>query len=355
MSEADILFERRGRLGVVTLNRPRALNALTLPMIRAYDPQLQAWAADSAIDAVVLTGAGGKAFCAGGDVVSLVRDRQETAEGRSDGAIRRDFFREEYALNRRIKRFPKPYVSLMDGITMGGGVGLSVHGAHRIGTERTVMAMPETAIGLFPDVGGTYFLPRCPGETGTYLALSSERIGAADCLYAGAVDAVVASDSVPALLDALSRGVDSDAAVRAVMAAHAIDPGPAPLAARREAIDRCFGHDRAEDILAALAAEGTEWASGLLEVLRRVSPTAVKVTLAALRRAATRSFEEAMVTEYRLVQAFMAGNDFYEGVRAALIDKDRNPRWSPDRLEAVDEAMVERHFAVPADGDLRFA
>lgn len=354
MTDSEILFDRKGSLGLVTLNRPKALNALTLDMIRLFDPQLRRWAEDPGVKAVVVRGAGEKAFCAGGDVMKLYLTGKDDKEGRSRTPIIQDFFREEYVLNRLIKRYPKPYVALMDGVTMGGGVGISEPGSHRIGTERTLYAMPETAIGLFPDVGGTYFLPRYPGQLGPFLGLTGERLKAADLLYANVIDAYVPSARVDALVEDLA-GTDGGAdSVSAAIARHAESPGEAPLAAYREAIDRCFGHDRMEDIVRALEAEGTEWAKGILAILAKMSPVSMKVTLAAIRRGATMDFEDCMIQEYRLSQSMLGDDNFYEGIRSVLVDKDRNPHWKPDSLEAVTDAEVERHFQPPAHGDLRF-
>lgn len=347
---ADILFERRGSIGLVTLNRPKALNALTLGMIRQFDPQLREWAADPSIKAVVVQGAGEKAFCAGGDVVSLYEAGKAARDGRGDGSSIRAFFSEEYVLNRLIKNLAKPYVALIDGISMGGGVGLSEHGTHRVVTERTLFAMPETGIGLYPDVGGTYFLPRLPGQVGTWLGLTGDRLKAADMLAVNAADAFVPSARLEALVADLAEGVPADEAI----ARHKDSAGDPPVAALREAIDRCYGHDTVEAIVAALEAEGTEWAAGQIATLKRVSPTSLKVTLEAIRRGGTLDFDACMVQELRLSLAFLAGHDFYEGIRAALVDKDKNPRWNPATLAEVAAADVDRHFAVPAGGDLQF-
>lgn len=348
---AEILFERRGSIGLVTLNRPKALNALTLGMIRLFDPQLRAWAADPAIKAVVIQGAGEKAFCAGGDVVSLYEAGKAARGGQGDGANIRAFFSEEYVLNRLIKNLPKPYVALIDGISMGGGVGLSEHGTHRVVTERTLFAMPETGIGLYPDVGGTYFLPRLPGEVGTWLGLTGDRLKAADMLAVNAADAFVPSANLEALVADLADGVPAGEAI----ARHAESAGEPPVTANRAAIDRCYAHDTVEAIVAALEAEGTEWAAGQIATLKRVSPTSLKVTLEAIRRGGNLDFDGCMVQELRLSLAFLAGHDFYEGIRAALVDKDRNPRWNPASLAEVTDADVERHFAVPPGGDLVFS
>lgn len=350
--EPEIEFETRGPLAVVTLNRPKALNALTLGMIRALQPKLEAWAGDEAIKAVAIKGAGEKSFCAGGDVRAVWQAGQE------GGALTREFFYEEYRLNRTIHVFPKPYVALIDGIVMGGGIGLSVHGSHRVAGDRTLAAMPETAIGLFPDVGGSWFLPRLPGRLGIWMALTGARLKAADALYAG-----VATDYVPAadygelegaLAQALTEGDGAAAAVDAVIARFAADPGPAPLAERRAEIDRLFAADGVAEILAALKADAGDWAKSQLEILESRSPTSMKVTAEQLLRGRGLDFDACMTMEYRMSQAAMAGHDFYEGIRAVLVDKDHAPKWQPASLGEVGAEMLEAYFAEPASGDLRF-
>lgn len=349
---AEVLFQRRGGLGVVVLNRPGALNALSLGMIDALTRTLREWVRDDGVQAVAAVGAGGRAFCAGGDVASLYRDGLAQRRGESDGAACRDFFREEYRLDRLIARFPKPYVSLLDGVFMGGGVGISCHAPHRVVTERSLFAMPETAIGLFPDVGGSHLLPRLPGRLGFYLGLTGARLKAADLLYAGVATAYAPSDRLEALLDALAANPADAAATIARFAE--TPPEPPALAACREAVDRCFSAADVAGIFARLEAEGTDWAAETLATLRRMSPTSLKLTFEASRRGAALSLEEALTMEYRLSQSCMAGCDFYEGVRSVLIDKDKNPRWSPDRLEDVDDAAIAAHFAPPPWGDLTF-
>lgn len=352
MTETEILFERRGRLGLVTLNRPKALNALSLGMIAALHRQLLAWAADEDVAAVAVVGAGGKAFCAGGDVASLYRDGLAQRRGESDGAACRDFFRNEYRLDRLTARYPKPYISLIDGVFMGGGVGISCHGTHRVATEKALFAMPETAIGLFPDVGASYLLPRLPGKIGNYIGLTGARLKAADLLYTGIATAFVPSTKLDVLLAALAEA--SDAAAE-IVASFAESPAAAPeLAALRDQIDHCFAAADVEGVLARLDLEGSEWAAATTASLRRLSPTSLKLTFEASRRGAALSLEECFVMEYRLSQGCMAGGDFYEGVRAVLIDKDKSPRWSPERLEEVTEAMIAAHFAAPTVGDLYF-
>jgi enoyl-CoA hydratase len=347
----DILFARHRSLALITLNRPKALNALTLEMMTALDPRLDAWEADPAVEAVVIRGAGERAFCAGGDIRALYDSR---AEG--NRAYRAEFYREEYTQNRRIFRFKKPYVALVDGIAMGGGVGLSVHGSHRVATERTLFAMPETGIGLFPDVGASYFLPRLPGALGMYLGLTGARLKTADCLYTGIATHYVPSAELPALVEALAA-VDlrrGKAAVDALLARFAQDPGPAALALPRAAIDRCFAAESVEAIIAALEREATPWAEETLAVLAAKSPTSLKLTFRALKEGTALDFEAAMIMEYRLCQYCMDGHDFFEGVRAVIIDKAGAPKWEPPTLAAVSAEEIDRAFAPRAD-DLVFA
>ena len=275
-ANAEIRFERRGDLMVVTLDRPRALNALTLPMCRALDEGLRAWQADSAIGAVLIKGEGERAFCAGGDIRWL--HDELTTEG-VEAACR--FYAVEYPMNARLHHFPKPWIALLDGVAMGGGVGVSVHGSHRIVTERTLFAMPETGIGLFPDVGGTFMLSRLPGALGTWLGLSGARLGAADCQYAGIGTAHVASERLGALEEALAGTPlrrDPFAAVDAVLERFRGDPGQAPLAGLRERIDRCFGQPSLAAVVEALRAEPSGWGAAQAEELAGKSPTSLAVT-----------------------------------------------------------------------------
>lgn len=344
-TSSDIAFERRGGLGVVILNRPQALNALTLPMCTALDEQLEAWARDRTVQVILIKGEGDRAFCAGGDVRAIWE------AGRRGDPLTADFFRAEYRLNRRIRTCPKPYIALIDGITMGGGVGVSIHGSHRVASERTVIAMPETGIGLFPDVGATYVLPRLPGALGLYLGLTGVRVKAAGALYCGLATHYVPSSRLAALEEALGAASAPDAVLADLAAA---PEGPAPLATHRATINRCFAATSVEAIFAALEADGGAFAAETLATLRTRSPTSLKVTVEALRRGAALSFDEAMVMEYRLSQACMAGHDFYEGIRALLIEKDNAPKWSPESLEGVTPDLVERHFAPLGDRDLTF-
>ncbi|NBD10710.1 enoyl-CoA hydratase/isomerase family protein [Corallococcus silvisoli] len=346
----DVLLESRGPLGVVTLNRPKALNALSLEMCRALHPRLDAWAADPSVKAVVIRGAGGRAFCAGGDVRAVASSVGRTG---AEASLAREFFRAEYALNHRIHHYPKPFIALVDGICMGGGLGLSMHGAFRVVTEKLVLAMPETAIGIFPDVGGGWFLPRFPGEAGTYLGLTGARCDAADAVWLGYATHQVESSRLEDLMAALGAadwsGAGRDVAAGVLAGFHQV-PGPSGLAARAEVLARCFGGQRVEDILAALEREGTAWAEETRATLLRMSPTSLRVTLRQLRKGRGQDYDATARMEYRLSQALTARHDFREGIRAVLVDKDQKPRWSPATLAEVTEAEVEACFA-PRPGD----
>jgi enoyl-CoA hydratase len=351
----EILLGRKGGLAILTINRPQALNALTLDNYRRIDPALRDWAADPSVHAVAVRGAGDRAFCAGGDVRAVY----EAGRGISgDPNLPAVFFREEYELIRRIHQFPKPYLAIIDGITMGGGAGISVNGAYRIATERTLLAMPETGIGLFPDVGATRFLNRCPGHAGRYLGLTGARVSAADALYCGFATHAVKHDAVEALVDELSLEHTS---VEECLRRFAVDPGPAPLAVLQPAIDRCFARDSVEAILDALAAESAggsadaEWAEETRAGLLTKSPTSLKITLRQLTLGRDYDLDAALALEYRLTQHVMAGHDFYEGVRAMLIDRDRNPKWRPATLAEVTYRMVDAYFAPIGNCELRFA
>ena len=346
-----------GAIGIITLNRPKVLNALDHPMCLAIDGALRQWATDDAIAAVVIRGAGDKAFCAGGDVRAVREDGLAWKSGKGAGMLARDFFRDEYRMNRRIKTFPKPYIALIDGITMGGGVGLSVHGAYRVATERTLIAMPETAIGLFPDVGASYILSRLAGASGTYLGLTGGRIKAADAKALGIATHVIRHDSIDPLVAALVAEIgpgDPRGAIEHALSAYAAEIGAIELMPHRATIDRCFQSDSVEDILARLDAEENDFAMTAAATLRTMSPTSLKVTVAELRLGRALSFDECLKMEYRLSQSIMAGQDFYEGVRAVLVDKDHAPKWYPGSLDAVDPSAVESHFRIPLQGDLSF-
>lgn len=344
MSDDDVLIERRGRALFVTLNRPAALNALSRAMCNRIQAALYASIADGDVALVVIDGAGDRAFCAGGDVVAMHH------AGRAGPEEWEGFFRDEYRMNQTVAFYPDPYVALLDGVTMGGGVGLSIHGRYRVATERTLFAMPETAIGMIPDVGASHALPRLPGELGTWAALTGARLKAADCLYAGIATHYLPSERLPLLRDLLA---DGDEDVADVLATLDGDPGPPPLELVRDAIDFHFGHDSVEAIQASLAA-GDDWAQSTHATIAAMSPTSCKLTLRALRDGAGSDIETALTTEYRIVAQIREGHDFYEGVRAVLIDKDKTPAWSPATLAEVDDAGLDRYFAPPASGDLDF-
>jgi enoyl-CoA hydratase len=347
-TEPEILFDRRGAAGIITLNRPRALNALTLAMIRQLRDKLDAWRDDASVTRVIMTAAGGRAFSAGGDLREIY---DLGRAGRQAQALH--FFREEYQLNAIIKRYPKPYIALIDGIVMGGGVGISVHGSHRVAGERCQFAMPEVGIGFFPDVGGTWFLPRLAGEIGTYCALTCERLAMADAVSAGVATHHVPAARHPELLDGLCGAVPVDAITAAFSQPHGAGMmGEGMTFARRAAIDRLFAGAAVEDILAGLEAETgpeAEWAARSAAGMRAKAPLSLKIALAQMRRGAAWSFAECMQAEFRIVSRVLLGHDFYEGVRAVIIDKDNQPHWQPNRLEDVSAAEVERHFAAIAE------
>jgi enoyl-CoA hydratase len=340
-ADDEVLFFQDDALGRIVLNRPKALNALTLGMVRAMDARLRVWARDASVKAIVVEGAGERAFCAGGDIRALYDS------GKAGDPYAIDFYREEYALNTLIKRYPKPYLAFVRGIVMGGGVGVSVHGSHRIAGEGIMFAMPETGIGLFPDVGGTYFLPRCPGETGMYLALTGARLNLADALYAGVATQHIPVARWPEALAALAQAGD----VR-VLAELGAAGGPSALAANAAHIDHAFSAGSVEEILARLDAMASPFGAETAKALRTKSPTSLKVVYAQVRAGRDLPFEDCMRLEFRLTNRFMRGHDFYEGVRAAIIDKDQAPKWRPDTLAGVPDAEVARYHSTLPDGDL---
>jgi enoyl-CoA hydratase len=354
MTTDEVLLERRGGLALVTLNRPKALNSLSLSMYRAMDPQLIDWSTDPSVHVVAIKGAGDRAFCAGGDVRAVYEAR--SASGAGD--YKADFFREEYILIQRVHRLPKPYVALIDGITMGGGMGVSVNGAFRVATERAVFAMPEIHIGLFPDVGASRFLNRCPGRIGRYLALTAKRLHVADAVYCGFVTHHVPQARLAELEAALAttrwRAGDEWAQLEALLADFAADPGPGALRDRQDAIDRCFGGDTVEEIVAALEKEPGDWAAEALAAMRRGSPTSLKILFRQLELGVGMEIEASLTMEYRMTQHCMMAHDFYEGIRAVLVDKDQKPRWQPATLAEVDPQTVEGYFVSLGARDLRF-
>ena len=337
-AEAEVLIRIEGRAGRLTLNRPKALNALTLDMVREIAAALNAWRDDPAVALVVLDGAGDRALCAGGDVLGLYNSR---AEG---SGLARTFWREEYRLNAAIHRYPKPFVALMDGIVMGGGIGLSAHaqGGGRVVTERSMLAMPETGIGLIPDVGGTWLLAHAAGELGLYLGLTGARMNGSDAIQAGFADVHVTHTRIPALVVALVA-TGGEPVTDILDAAADEDPVPAsPLLALKPEIDRCFRQPTVAGILSELQTTTAEWAMKTRADLLQKSPLALTATLAAIRGAKRLgSLEAALNTEFRLCTHLFEAGEFPEGVRALLVDKDKAPKWRAPRLEDVTPAMIE--------------
>lgn len=341
-------FHEKSGLGIITLSRPEALNALSTEMCQALDVKLSEWEEDPAINVVLIRGDGGKAFCAGGDVRTIAE------QGPDDNTAARDFFATEYKINAKIFHFSKPFIALLDGITMGGGVGVSIHGSHRIITENTLFAMPESAIGLIPDVGGSYFLPRLPGALGAYLGLTGARLRGADILYAGIGTAYVPSDKLQNLIDTLAdTEISSFGKVDTIIARFAEDPGEAPLDEYRDLIDAAFSEKTIEDMFDHLSIIDHDWARETLAVLRKMSPLSLKVISEQLARGKSLDFDDCLIMEYRIVCALTSyASDFFEGVRAVLIDKDHSPTWVPASLDEVSLEMVMAHFDPPLTGDL---
>uniref|UniRef100_A0A671T8W9 3-hydroxyisobutyryl-CoA hydrolase n=1 Tax=Sinocyclocheilus anshuiensis TaxID=1608454 RepID=A0A671T8W9_9TELE len=351
---SEVLFENVGNAGVITLNRPKALNALNLTMIRHIYPQLKKWDKDSETDLVIIKGAGEKAFCAGGDI------RAVTEAGKAGDSLAQDFFREEYILNNTIGTYQKPYVALIDGITMGGGVGLSVHGRFRVATEKTLFAMPETGIGLFPDVGGGYFLPRRQGKLGLFLALTGFRLKGRDVQRIGLATHFVQSDKIASLekdLVDLKSPSNSDVAqlLDSYQEQSSLDAEkPFVLQEQTEAIDRLFSAGSVEEIMENLKKDGSAFALKQTETLSKMSPTSLKLTFRQIQEGARMSLQEVLVMEYRLSQACMCITDrFFPSLLAVLIDKDQSPKWKPSTLSEVSEQAIEECFSSLGERDLK--
>jgi len=338
--EPHVLFEKRGAVGLITLNRPKALNALTHGMCLQMTMQLRAWAAQDDVKVVVVQGSGERAFCAGGDIRSLY----ESGINKTPYAL--SFYHDEYVLNALIKHYPKPYMALISGIVMGGGVGVSIHGTYRVADETTVFAMPETGIGLFPDVGGSYFLPRCPGQIGMYLALTGARLKTADLRYAGLATDFCERSSRDALIQTLAAG-DSPGNLMSETTGYVVGTDvweKSTLKMYRQKIDAFFAMDSVEGILAALDADHTDWSRDTAKTIRSKSPTATKIAFRQVREGAKLDFDDCMKMEWRMVNRVVAGHDFYEGVRATIIDKDGTPKWKPSDLSEVSNADIDAYF-----------
>ncbi|OCT63927.1 hypothetical protein XELAEV_18045023mg [Xenopus laevis] len=353
VKDGGCLLTKAGCAGVITLNRPKALNALNLGMIRQIYPQLKLWEEDPETYLVIIKGAGGKAFCAGGDI------RAVTDAGKVGDRLAQDFFREEYILNNAIGTCKKPYVAVIDGITMGGGVGLSVHGHFRVASEKTLFAMPETAIGLFPDVGGGYFLPRLTGKLGLYLALTGFRLKGSDVQKAGIATHFVESEKLSSLeQDLVAMKSPSKENVADVLdsyqkKSYAAQDKPFVLAENMDKINSLFSGNTVEEIMENLKGDGSSFAMKQLQTLSTMSPTSLKITFRQLKEGASMSLQEVLTMEYRLSQACMNGHDFYEGVRAVLIDKDQKAKWKPESLEEVTEDYIDSCFTSLGSRDLK--
>ncbi|WP_337266014.1 enoyl-CoA hydratase/isomerase family protein [Oryzifoliimicrobium ureilyticus] len=343
-----VIVERRGTAGLIRLNRPKALNSLTLPMIEAIDTALEAFANDPAIASVTISGEGERGLCAGGDIRALYQS------GRNGSGLAEEFWRREFLLNHRIAFFPKPYVAFMDGITMGGGVGLSAHGRYRIVTERTRLAMPETGIGYFPDVGATWLLARAPGELGIWIGLTGLELNAADAIQAGLSDFEMSSFQYDELIDTLAElpKAASGRDVEAVIKNFARETSHSDLRSNIDLINRTMRFGKIEEIIGALAAEEGDFASRTHEAIAKRSPTSVKLTLELLRRGKqSRTLMECLEREFSACLAILGIQDFYEGIRAAVIDKDRMPKWQPSSFDKVEPEALAAFFK-PADQPL---
>jgi len=351
-STADIIFSRSGKLGKVLLNRPKALNALNLGMVEAMQQKLDEWEADPGIRAVLVEGAGERAFCAGGDIRRLA----ESAISR-DHSYCKEFFSAEFRLNRNIYRFTKPYVAVLDGITMGGGVGLSVHAPFRVATESTIFAMPETGIGYFPDVGASYFLSRCPSEIGMYLGLTGDRLDGKDSVECGIATHYVKSERILQLvenLEQITEEKDVNFEVSKILGKFSSKVNGDFMSVTRKRIQECFSKNSVDDIFKALEQLRTEWSQKVVSQLNKKSPLSLKVTFRQLREGKSLDFESCMVMELRLALRFMKERDFYEGVRAVIIEKDNKPNWIPKTIEGVLDKDIEKFFLPLIEGDLSF-
>ena len=348
VQDGDVVVRELGALRRITLNRPKALNAITLDMAVALTALMRSWADDPAVGAVLLDGAGERAFCAGGDIRALYD------AAKSGAGLPEQFWATEYKLNVLIARYPKPVIAIMDGLVMGGGVGLSAHAAHCILTDRSAVAMPEVGIGFFPDVGVSFLLTRAHWELGTYVALTGHRLSAQDAAVCGLGNSHIPSsrlNEVPAVLADCRKREQ----VWAALGTLETPPAPGKLLKARDWIAHCFSGDTMEDIVKILSACNADGAREALDIMRQASPTSLKITLRNLREAASfKRVEECFRQDYRIALACIAGHDFIEGIRAAIVDKDRNPAWRPDKLEAVTPDIVERHFKSVGELELEF-
>lgn len=343
----EIIFEelsgQEGDLGLITLNRPTVLNALNHRMFIALDKQLSEWEKKNSIKAVVIRASEGRAFCAGGDI----RHAYERKLAKDENLAH--FFADEYRMNQRIFHFPRPYIALLDGLTMGGGVGVSIHGSHRVVSERFIFSMPETGIGFYPDVGGTYILSRLPFQMGIYLGLTGAKISAGDAFALGLVDEIVERTAFDSIISDITADPICDKnAVTKILRSFSITPPSSELLTHKTTIETCFSRTTVEEIFHCLENNSSEWCQKTANILKTKSPTSLKVTLEALHRAKNLSFDQCMEMEHQLTTHFIEGHDFFEGIRAVVIDKDQKPLWKPKRLEDISKKDVERYFPQPS-------
>ncbi len=348
-NSSEIEFSVDGPIGRMHLTKEKSLNSLTQAMCLGMHRHLDEWAADDSIHAVVVTAEGQRAFCAGGDVI------QVSTAGQQDPVAAREFFHVEYAMDLAIAEFPKPYICLIDGIVMGGGIGISVNGRYRVMSEHIMAAMPETGIGLLPDVGATAFLNKCPGRIGLYLGLTGARLDTADAIYAGFGTHFVPRERMHTLLETLTRAEflgDDFEIVEGIIELFSGDPGASKLQARHVDIDRLFASDDVETIISALEADGSDFANECLAALAHMSPTSLKLTAKQITDNPGISVKDALILEHRLVSQVLLRHEFYEGIRAALVDKDRSPKWQPATLAEVTPEYIDAHFETLGDGEL---
>ncbi len=355
-SDKELIARKENGVITVTLNRPEALNALTLEMVRMLAAGFTRWEKDDSVKAIVFEGAGDRAFCAGGDIKASYNLGMQYRRGAVDEGVLSVFFAEEYRLNRQLFHYPKPLFALMGGITMGGGFGIAGMCRYRIATEKTVFAMPETKIGFFPDIGSAWFLNRAPGKAGRYLGLTGNMINAADTLWSGMATHMLPGAFLPALKDALEKlAMKNDlspASIQKMLTGLSTPAsGGGPLQDNSATIDRCFSFNTVESILESLSKDQSAWARETAADISQRSPMSLKVSLAHLLRAEGQDFDTVIARDFTLAQHFMKGHDFYEGVRAAVIDKDRAPRWEPESLSQITPSDVEKYF-LPAGFEL---
>jgi enoyl-CoA hydratase len=339
----SLLHHIAGPVGIAVLNRPTVLNVIDMALIKALYARLEMWRADPAITAVLVRGAGDRALCAGGDVRAVY-------EHRGDDAFMHEVYRVEYILDDAIARYPKPYIVLMSGIVMGGGCGISVHGSHRVVTETTQLAMPECRIGLFPDIGASYFLARCPGEVGLYLGLTGARIGAADAIYLGLADYFIPNSRLSEIIPALADGET----VTAALGALATPSSVAPISMLREHIDAVFALDSVGDVIARLTSLPDAWARQAHSDITAACPLSLELTFRSIREARTKTLRECLVSDFRIAQRLMQRSDYFEGVRARIIDKDNGPRWAHTSVQEVPPEEVDACFAPLGPSELQF-